>query len=456
LVQTRELAEMEILPPHKALAAEGVENVLAVPLVIQEDRLGAIVLATRDRAFGPEDLDVVHAVVSQTDSAIVHARSERRLRQRNLELETLYRVDQIRDQGLDFDEMLSAVLAELCAVIEAEIGYIMLFDAEGRQLELRASTDDDILTSVGHQHLVEQAANQALHTGQLYAAQDLSDWLHSIMCVPLILRDRIIGVFGAVNRQGARSFAAEDRQLLLAITSQVDTAIFERLDKQRIRERFRRFVGPRVMEQMLDMPERDFLKGERVELTALFTDLRGFTSISERVPVDVLVEMLNSHLGAMTEIVLAYDGTLDKYVADQVVAILGAPLRLPDHALRAVRAAVDMQAAHQELIAYWAERGYDLPPMGVGISTGEMIVGNIGCELQLDYTVIGSQVNLASRLCDVAAADQILISSGTHQQVSEHVRARITPALNLDGIRDPVRAYEVLAVDTEKTRPESP
>jgi adenylate cyclase len=455
LEQARALSELAILTPREGLAAKGITELLAVPLVILEDRLGAIVLANQDRAFGPDDVAVVEAVVSQTDSAIVHARAVHRLEQRNLELETLYRVDRIRDQGLDFDEMLSAVLAELCAVIEAEIGFIMLFDSEGRQLELRASTDDDILTAVGHQHLIEESADRALNSGQLYVAQDLSDWLRSIMCVPLILRDQIIGVFGAVNRKGAPSFTAEDRRLLMAITSQVDTAIFESLDKQRIRERFRRYVGPKVMERMLAMPERDFLKGERAVLTVLFTDLRGFTRISSRVPPDVLVEMLNSHLGAMTEIVLAHEGTLDKFVADQVVAILGAPLHYPDHALRAVRAAVDMQAAHKKLIAYWADRGYPLPPMGVGISTGEMVVGNIGCELQLDYTVIGAEVNLASRLCDVAQADQILLADSTYQQVAEHVHARRTPALSLDNIQEPVHAYEVLAVHGEEQRPGS-
>lgn len=454
LEQARELPEMTAWSSDASWVALGVTQLLAVPLVIQDDRLGAIVLAAHDRVFGPDDLDVVRAVISQTDSAIVHARAEAHLKQRNLELETLYRVDHIRDQGLGFDEMLGAVLAELCAVIEAEIGFIMLFDSEGRQLQLRASTDDDLLTSVGNQHLVEEAANRALHSGQLYAAQDLSEWLHSIMCVPLILRERIIGVFGAVNRHGARGFTAEDRRLLLAITSQVDTAIFESLDKQRIRERFRRYVGPKVMDRMLEMPERDFLKGERAELTALFADMRGFTRISEQVPVDVLVEMLNSYLGAMTEIVLAYDGTLDKFVGDEVVAILGAPLHFPDHALRAVQVAVDMQAAQRALIAHWAERGYTLPPIGIGISTGEMVVGNIGCELQLDYTVIGAQVNLASRLCDVAAADQILISAGTYRHVSEQVDVRTVPGLRLDGIQELVTAYGVLSVRSGR-RPES-
>ena len=114
-----------------------------------------------------------------------------------------------------------------------------------------------------------------------------------------------------------------------------------------------------------------------------------------------------------------------------------------------------MQAAQKELIAYWTQRGYPLPPLGIGISTGEMVVGNIGCELQLDYTVIGAEVNLGSRLCDVAAAEQILVSPKTYKQVAEHVCARRTPPLSLDGIPEPVRAYDVLAV-AKTERPESP
>jgi adenylate cyclase len=262
--------------------------------------------------------------------------------------------------------------------------------------------------------------------------------------VPLVLRDRIIGVFGAVNRLGERGFNTADRRLLLAITSQVDTAIFESLDKQRLRETFRRYVGPRVMERMLALPERDYLKGERAYLTVLFTDMRGFTSIG--APVDVLVEMLNMHLGAMTEIVLAHEGTLDKFVADQVVAIFGAPLPMDDHALRAVQAAIEMQAVQQEQIAWWAERGYHLPSIGIGINTGEMIVGNIGCEQQMDYTVIGGHVNVASRLCDVAIENQTLVSETTWRLVANRVRANKLAAYRLHGIQEPVSAYEVLGL----------
>jgi class 3 adenylate cyclase len=352
-------------------------------------------------------------------------------------------VDQIRDQGYEFGAMLSAVLSELCSAIEAEMGFIMLFDDEANQLELKASTADDMLSSAGHYDLIEKAANTALHSGELYAADDLSEWLHSIICIPLILRERIIGVFGAVNRLGPGGFTADDKRLLLAITSQVDTAIFESLDKQRIRNTFQRYVGPNVMEQMLATPEKDWLKGERATLSVLFSDMRGFTRMSEMVDVDELVEMINMHLGAMTEVVLSYDGTLDKFVADEVMAIFGAPVTKQDHALRAIRTALDMQAAQQRLVREWAARGYSLPPIGIGINSGEMIVGNIGCSQQMDYTVLGAVVNLASRLCDAALENQILVTGETYRRVADAVVAQQLPKIRVKGKDEPVEIYQV-------------
>ena len=289
-------------------------------------------------------------------------------------------------------------------------------------------------------------ANEALSAGTLHAAEGLSETLHAIMCVPLILQDRIIGVFGAVNRHGPGGFTAEDKRMLLAITSQVDTAIFESLDKQRIRETFQRYVGPKVMEQMLITPEKDFLKGKRAVLTALFSDMRGFTAAAEQIGVDVLVEMLNMHLGTMTEIVLANNGTLDKFVADEVVAVFGAPLFMPDHALLAVRTALEMQAAQQRLIGQWQERGYRLPPIGIGVNTGEVVVGNIGCDLRMDYTVIGDAVNLASRLCDAAAGSQILITDQTYELVAERIVAEKLSRIQVKGKEEPVQVYQVIAL----------
>ena len=435
-----------LLEPGPALRAQGMRHLLAAPLTVAGERLGALLLARAGAPFGPADRDLLQAVVSQTDSAIVHARTFRRLRWRNKELEAIYRVDRIRDQGLEFNAMLNAVLNELCSVIEAEMGFIMLFDETGRELELKASTSDDICRVAEHYHLIKMAANEALRQAGMVDKVDLSPVIRSLVCVPLILRDQVIGVFGAVNRHGAGGFTAEDKRLLMAITSQVDTAIFESLEKRHIRTAFRRFVGPAVMERMLNMPARDFFQVERLPLTVLFSDMRGFTTIAERTAPEVIVEILNQHLTAMTEVVLAHEGTLDKFVGDEVMAVFGAPVPMPDHALRAVQTALEMQRAHGELLARWSAEGREGAPIGIGINTGEMVVGNIGCELQVDYTVIGDAVNLGSRLCGIAKEGQILISEATYQLVRDHVRVNKLSPVRVKGRMQPVQIYEVLGL----------
>jgi len=444
--QAVNLKETALLEPSPALRQHGVQHLLAAPLTVAGEPLGALLMVRVGAPFGMAEQELLKAVVSQADSAIVHARTFRRLQWRNKELETIYRVDQIRDQGLEFNAMLNAVLNELCSVIEAEMGFIMLFDETGRELELKASTSDDIYRVAEHYHLIKMAANEALQQAQMVDKVGLSPLIRSLVCVPLILRDQIICVFGAVNRHGAGGFTAEDKRLLLAITSQVDTAIFESLEKRRIRTAFRRFVGPAVMERMLNMPARDFFKVERLPLTVLFSDMRGFTTIAERTAPEVIVETLNQHLSAMTEVVLAHEGTLDKFVGDEVMAVFGAPVPMPDHALRAVKTALEMQRVHGELLVRWAEEGREGAPIGIGINTGEMVVGNIGCELQVDYTVIGDAVNLGSRLCGIAKEGQILISEATYQLVRDHVQVNKLPPVKVKGRMQPVQVYEVLGL----------
>jgi len=434
------------LAPHGALSGHGLRHGLGAPLRLGDEALGALLLLNADRPFGRDDVALLEAVVSQTDSAVVHARTARHLQLRNKELETIYQVDRIRDQIQDFGAMLNAVLNELCQVMEAETGFIMLFDETGQQLELKASTKDDIMTAAGQYRYVEQVADEALHTGDLVSHADLTARIRSILCVPLVLRERIIGVFGAVNRYGAGGFDRDDKRLLRAITSQVDTAIFESLDKRRIRSTFEPYVGESVMEEMLSRTDRDFLAVERMPITALYSDMRGFTTVAERADPGVIVETLNQHLSAMTDVVLAHQGTLDKFVGDEVVALFGAPLPMADHALRAVKAALEMQAAHQALLDRWAVEGREAVPIGIGINSGEMVVGNIGCQKRVDYTAIGDAMNLGSRLCGLARPHQIIISQRTYRLVEDAIEVNELEPVRVKGRVQPEQIYELLGL----------
>jgi adenylate cyclase len=290
--------------------------------------------------------------------------------------------------------------------------------------------------------LVQETANEAVRLGTPTVRSLDAGPIRSMICLPLILNERIIGVLGVINRVGRTEFTRVDRRLLAAIASQIDTAIFEGLQIQRLREAFGRRVGSKVMDRMLAMPERDWLKGERVVVTALFSDIRGFTATSEEIGPELLVQILSDHLNAMAEVVREYDGTLDKFIGDGVMSLYNVPLPQPDHALRAVRTAYEMMRAHREVMQRWPP----LPPIGIGVDTGEVIVGNFGSAQRLEYTAIGHHINLAARLCGAAEGDQILISAATNALVRDHVKAEPVPALRLKGITVAVQAYQVLGM----------
>ena len=249
--------------------AQGLQLV-AVPIIMGiEERLGALLLARFEPPFSPADVELLKTAESQIDSAVIQGYSYYDLQQRNKELETLYHVDRIRDLLLPFDEMLNAVLQELRAVIQAEMGFIMLYRHIEQRLELRASTHDDIFRMSPCYEVVDRVANEALQRAEMVCYNDVGEVLHSILCVPLILRDEIIGVLGVVNRYGPRGFRAEDRRLLRAIGSQMDTAIFESLERRRLRQVLGRSVDPQDMQRLLANPDVEFLKGERFPLGVL-------------------------------------------------------------------------------------------------------------------------------------------------------------------------------------------
>jgi adenylate cyclase len=378
-VITRELAERaveadniviwegsEVLAEEDLARLPGRPQLVAVPIIMGTDeRLGALLLARSQPPFGPNDVELLKTAESQIDSAVIQGYDYYDLQQRNKELETLYRVDRIRDQHFPFDEMLNAVLRDLRAAIQAEMGFIMLYRHTERQLELRASTHDDIFRVSPYYEVVDRVANEALRRAEMVCYNDLGDGcapgdvLRSILCIPLILRNEIIGVLGVVNRYGPRGFKAEDRRLLRAIGSQMDTAIFESLERRRLRQVLGRSVDPHVMERLLSNPNVEFLKGERFLLTVLYADMRGSTSLSERTDPESMVGFINDYLGRMTEIILSHAGTLDKFVGDEVMALFGAPFPQPDHALRAARVGLEMQTAHQAVMDTWQARGID-------------------------------------------------------------------------------------------------
>jgi adenylate cyclase len=228
--------------------------------------------------------------------------------------------------------------------------------------------------------------------------------------------------------------------------------------KKEVKKAFQHYVAPAVVNQMLDRMDQLQLGGERKELTALFSDIRGFTSISEKMTPEELVRFLNEYLSAMTGIVLQYEGTVDKYMGDAIMAFYGAPLGQADHAARACRTALDMMTRLRKLRIEWETRG--LPPMniGIGINSGDMSVGNMGSEERFDYTIMGDNVNLASRLEGINKqyGTNIVISQFTYALIREQsFIARELDSVRVKGKQEPVIIYELRGYGSPDTQTES-
>lgn len=231
--------------------------------------------------------------------------------------------------------------------------------------------------------------------------------------------------------------------------------IREEREKRKIRKTFSQYLSPGVIELIEKDPEKYIRPGgEMKELSVLFSDIRGFTTISESLTPDELVKLLNEYFGQMTDIVFATDGTLDKYIGDAIMAFWGSPYPQADHALRSCSCALQMVRGLAQLNAKWKSSGHPPIAIGIGLNTGEVNVGNMGSARRLSWTVMGDNVNLASRLEGITKQYhvQLIISEATYRQVSSHFVCRELDKIRVKGKTLPVNIYELLDVAAEKSK----
>ncbi len=221
--------------------------------------------------------------------------------------------------------------------------------------------------------------------------------------------------------------------------------------RNQVKSIFQYYVSPAVVEALLKHPEKIRLGGERKFLTVLFSDIRGFTTISEGMESHELAEYLNEYLTAMTNIILKHDGTLDKYVGDAIMTIYGAPIDQEDHAARACATALDMMTTLRELQHAWRSQGRPVISIGIGINSGIMSVGNMGSETRFDFTVIGDHVNLGARLegANKQYGTHIILSEYTYRELDNGIQTNPFIVRELDlvrvkGKKEPVKIYELV------------
>ncbi|MBK6528497.1 MAG: GAF domain-containing protein [Deltaproteobacteria bacterium] len=359
---------------------------------------------------------------------------------------------------LDLDRLLEKILERSFDLLSADRGVILLF--EDGELKPRCSRAKRAGPEefVASRAVVGQVVKEKVAVLSSDAKVDprfsesksiIMTGIRSSMAVPLLHKSELLGVM-MVDSQNPNAFGEKDLQLFTNIANQAalfiaNAALAQHLEQEALaRARFQRLLSPAIAELVVSGKLELKQGGEPRVTTMLFTDIRGFTSRSETMRAEDIVQMLNDYFERMVEIVFRFEGTLDKFVGDEIMALFGAPVSHPDDAVRAVRTALAML---DELRNFNAEReSMGLPSfeIGVGINTGEVVAGYIGSSKAMQYTVIGAPVNLAARLCSAAKGMQILLSEHTWGLVQDVFEVRELEPIKPKGIAQPVRVFEVL------------
>ena len=351
-------------------------------------------------------------------------------------------------------------------VIDADYGFLILTDDEkNNQLmpavikykndkvkgkgEIKASRT--IINKVIQDNVALLTSNAMADPRLAHAESVMDQKIRSAMCVPLCKREKIIGVIQLDSTRVDNQFTEEDLELLKTISCQMAMILEQASLNEKIREeerminRLERFHSPQVIEMILKSGQEEkenIMEAKDLKATILFSDIIGFTSLTEKMPPREINMLLNQFFSRMTDIIFEHDGTLDKYIGDSLMAIFGAPIEKKDDAARAVSAALRMR---QELAAMIDKAGKrEKFNVRIGINTGNVVAGNIGSLKRMEYTVIGNPVNVASRLESLAQPNQIIIGEETYKQVKGKFKIRKIGPKKVKGSSKEIMAYEVL------------
>jgi adenylate cyclase len=422
------------------------------------DRVGdnLTLIARAGRTPAPGGTTLVQTPAPRPADLMAVSRAYRRL-------SALYRASKLIASDFDLSRRLSDVLDTAMEVMDADRGFVLLREQDGNlRVSVAREMGQDLEASSpsmgvagkaaidGEPVLMAGGAENGLNLRESVVRQRIT----GAMAVPLKMEDRILGSIYVDTRRWDVSFNEEDLELFASLAAQLAMAIDNvhlyqaNLAIEKKRSNLSRFLSPAIVEQIMEEGSKLELGGSKRVVTTLFCDIRGFTPIAERMPPHEMVELLNEHFSAMTELVFNYKGTLDKYIGDELMAVFGAPIAAEDDPLRAARAAVAIQAKNVELNTVRFEEGRPRLELGIGINTGEVIAGYIGSPMRMEFTVVGDHVNTARRLCDIAKNGQTIIGGPTWRKIKDHAETLAIGAVVLEGKANPVDAYELIGMKT--------
>jgi class 3 adenylate cyclase len=480
----------------------GFRTIVGVPIQSEDEVIAVISLWRREvNPFTETEIELATTFAAQSAIAIRNASLMQQLDRRTQELgrsvdrlNGLSEVGQAVSSSLDPHEVLSTIVKHAVELSDTEGGSIFEFDDVTREFHICTAygTSEELLkalraTRVGLDNtLVGRAASNGTslavpdigraapddHLSQLEQA----GW-RSLLAVPLVRDDRILGAL-VVRRRRTGEFSEEITELLETFASQSALAIhnarlFQTVRKQttelaewnrelesRVEEqvgqiermgRLQRFLSPQLAELIVSSGDESFLESHRREITVVFCDLRGFTAFAETTEPEVTMSVLRQYHEVLGDLVFRFEGTLERFTGDGLMVFFNDPMPCSDPAIRSVRMGVAMRNDVAGLAEGWRRSGHDLG-FSVGIAQGYATLGRVGFEGRFDYAAIGTVTNLAARLCDAAAAGQMLVSQRVHAGVEDLVLSTEVRDLQLKGFARPVSAYEIVGLNAAPAR----
>jgi adenylate cyclase len=390
----------------------------------------------------------------------------KKLERENYLLTVLYEAGKALNSKLALEHICEQVISLACLIEGVERGFVMLFDESGevaKQTEVRyrdpasAGSRPQIILSTRILELIRRE-RQPILIDDVSADERFSgseslkiSGLRSAMCAPLVGKNQLFGVLYVDNLEKASAFGQDELNVFALVAAQAGAAVDNALAHEKIaqqslqRSALERFLSPEVVEMVVANPDIR-LGGVNQEVTVMFADIRGFTTMSETMEPGRVVEILNEYFTRVTDVIFDNGGTLDKYIGDAVMAVFGAPISKGNDAAAAVNSAMQIQRLLVELNRDAAAREWPELRVGIGINTGNAIAGNIGSPRRLDYTVVGDAVNTAQRLMTNAAGGQILISESTAKKLGKTgktIDLERLPELKVKGRSEAVPVFRV-------------
>ncbi|NMF60905.1 adenylate/guanylate cyclase domain-containing protein [Pseudanabaena yagii] len=424
-------------------------NVTKVPILLDEEVLGWVIGNEQTKQVA----DFLNYIVKREfERKTLAADALDKYR----EISLLYTIASKMSSCLDVKEIGTLVIEEASRLIRCTSASVMLHNQHDNSLEIIAAKGTAERIGSLKFAVDKGIAGYVFTTGKPELVNDATkdpryiivneNHSYALICAPILTKDRSLGVVNISNSEPI-SYTSQDLKLFTALVTQASGAIENallhesKLQEERIKNNLERYLSPQVAQAVINDAGEVSLTTSKRRIAMLFSDIRNFTTKCEELEPEQLVAYLNEYFTQMVDVIFTNQGTVNKFVGDMIVAMFGAPSAIADREYWAIAAAINMQKRIKELPIDWIRENFIT---GIGISSGDVIVGNIGSPQHMDYTAIGDEMNIASRLQGLAQGGQILVTRSVYEATQSSFQFREFGTLPVKGKKNLVEIFEVI------------